>query len=119
MLKKSLIVAVVLCFGIATCSSVNAEPLPFGCYVTDEERNQYDPPPACYVIQETLFSYLTPANTSLQGLVNAYGDVLASFIKLGYDTDVGLSQCDAAYKRQKRLANRLRAACGFRCKNIK
>jgi hypothetical protein len=110
-----------------------AEPLPFGCYVTDAERSLYTEPPTCYVVQEATFSWLTPANTSLQGLVSSYGDVAASFIKLGYDAGIGLQQCDAAYNnvnanynalgaafnRQVALSARLRRACGSKCRRIK
>ena len=96
-----------------------AEPLPFGCYVTNDERDLYDTPPACYVIEEPTFSWLTPANTSLRGLVNAYGDVAASFIKAGYDASIGIKQCDAAFKKQVSLVKRLRRACGANCRRVR
>jgi len=104
--------------GLAAQAS-EAEPLPFGCYVTNDERDLYDTPPACYVIQGPTFSWLTPANTSLRGLVNAYGDVAASFIKAGYDASIGIKQCDAAFKKQVSLVTRLRRACGAKCRRIK
>jgi hypothetical protein len=103
----------------AVAQTAAAEPLPFGCYVTDDERSLYYTPPTCYVIQEAMFSYLTPANTSLLGLVNAYGDVAASFIKLGYETSIGLQQCDAAYNREVSLVKRLRRACGAKCRRVR
>jgi hypothetical protein len=125
-----------VCISVVSVIALNtavAEPLPFGCYVTDAERSLYQVPPTCYVIQEANFSWLTPANTSAQGLVNAYGDVAASFIKLGYDTAIAVQQCDAAYNnvnanyntlgtaynRQVALVRRLRAACGSKCRRIK
>lgn len=124
------------CIFMISAISLNtaiAEPLPFGCYVEDAERFLYEEPPTCYVIQEATFSFLTPANTSLQGLFNSYGDVAASLIKLGYDTDIAGQQCDAAYNilgaaynrqkslvnRQKSLVRRLRKACGSKCRRIR
>jgi hypothetical protein len=102
-----------------TISSLAAEPLPFGCYVTDEERSLYQVRPTCYAIQETSYSFLTPANTSAQGLVDAYGNVAAALIMQGYDTDIARLQCLAAFKSKTSLERRLRKACGSKCKRVK
>ena len=102
-----------------TIKSANAEPVPFGCYVTDTERNMYQQPPTCYQSSDGTFSWLTPANTSDQGLVDAYGALAATFIKLGYDVGISALQCDAAYKSQVALVKRLRRACGSKCRRIK
>ena len=116
-MKEKLILALVTALSVS--NPLFAEPLPFGCYVTDDERNLYVEPPTCYVIQGPTFSFLTPANTTIEGLMNAYGDVTASFIKLGYDADIGRLQCIDAFNTKAALERRLRRACGARCKRIR
>lgn len=109
----------------ATTNTAWAEPIPFGCYVTDEERNWFrdncgiDQAPTCYQTSDGSYSFLTPANTSAQGLVDAYGDPVYSMIRQGYESAVFLLQCDKAYKSQVALVKKLKRACGSKCRRIK
>lgn len=123
-------ILVLLITAITAINSAVAEPLPFGCYVTDTERawfqTNFGYQVDCYVIQEPTFSWLTPANTSLQGLVDTYGDVAASLINVGYEAGVYGNQCkasydslNATYKQQASLVKKLRKACGSKCRRIK
>jgi hypothetical protein len=116
---KILKIATLLLMTTAAINSVAADPLPFGCYVTDAERSLYQQPPTCYQSNDGNYSWLTPGNTSIQGLIDAYGDPVATFIKVGYDSGILGFQCDAAYKAQVSLVKRLRRACGSKCRRIK
>ena len=103
----------------AAVHSAAADPLPFGCYVTDVERNQYTQLPTCYSPSDDSLSWLTPGNTSTQGLVDAYGYVTATHIIVAYNTGIEGRDCDIAYKKKVALEKRLRRACGSKCNRIK
>jgi hypothetical protein len=108
----------VLSIAVATGNTAAAEPLPFGCYVTDTERDWFYTEtgyyPACY--QKPGYSFLTPGNTSPTGLVNAYGDVAASLITAGYEDNVYAIRLENYYKN---LEKKLRRACGAKCRRIR
>lgn len=116
---KTLKIALILFVSATTCHTAAADPLPFGCYVTDAERSLYQQPPTCYQSSDGNYSWLTPGNTSIQGLIDAYGDPVATFIKVAYDGAILGFQCDAAYKSQVSLVKKLRRACGSKCRRIK
>jgi hypothetical protein len=104
-----------------------AEPLPSGCYVTDEERSVYSgsyscdncDPPACHTASDGSYSFFTPGNTSTNDLIGMYGDVAYALINSGYQSDVQSEVNYEAYLAQLKLVRKLRKACGFRCKRIK
>jgi hypothetical protein len=105
----------------------SADPLPAGCYVTDTDRaadsGTYPctdcSPPSCFTAADGSYSFLTPANTSTQGPVDQYGDVVYALINGGYQNAVQGQINYAAYRAQVKLVKKLRAACGARCKRIK
>jgi len=116
---KTLKIALILFVSATIFHTAAADPLPFGCYVTDAERSLYQEPPTCYQSSDGYYSWLTPGNTSIQGLFDAYGDPVATFIKIGYDEGIRGLQCEAAYKSQVSLVKKLRRACGSKCRRIK
>ena len=104
-----------------------AEPVPSGCYVTDEERYLYSgsysctdcTPPACYETSDGFYSWFTPAQADVSTLLSQYGSLTATLIIDGYNTSEEYTALSRQYRRALRLNNRLRRACGSRCNSIR
>ena len=112
---------------VSMISRADAEPLPAGCYVTDAERALYSgsytcdncDQPSCFNSSDGYYSFLTPGNTSPDGLVAQYGDAVYALINSGYQASVESAANYVAYRAQLKLVKRLRQACGSRCRRIK
>jgi hypothetical protein len=110
------------------CSShAIAEPVPTGCYITEEERLLYSgtysctdcTPPACYETSDGFYSWFTPAQADVNTLLNQYGSLAATLIIDGYSTAEEYAALSKQYRRALRLTNRLKRACGSRCNGIR
>lgn len=126
-MKQRLLGAIGLIAISGWCKCAVADALPAGCYVTDEQRALYSGTyscdncggPDCFTSSDGVYSFLTPGNTSVNGLVSQYGDAVYALINGGYQAGAQAQVNYEAYRAQVKLVKKLRKACGSRCKRIK
>jgi hypothetical protein len=122
--------AVISLIAAWTVSTAKAEAIPAGCYVSDTEREWFQTSFGysvdCYSSSAEEYNWLTPAEVDNETLYQAYGDVLAAFIKGWYGTAIegqqlwtAYNQLSADYKKKESLEKKLRKACGSKCRRIK
>lgn len=105
---------------VSSINTAAAEVVPYGCYVTDAERDWFVTNTGytvdCYAASDNMYSWTTPAAATREQLVQAYGAFAEVLINDGYNR---ITACDTAYNRKVALEKKLRRACGSKCKRIK
>jgi len=117
-----------LFLGLFIATTAVAEPLPAGCYITDDWRLAYsgyfDPlinyePPPCYASSDGLYSWFDNRSASRSQLIGLYGTPVTAIIETLYLSDAQSAVNFNAYKKQVALVKKLKKACGVKCKKIK
>lgn len=114
---KAILTAFIL--AVVTINTARAEVVPYGCYVTDADReyifNTYGEEVSCYSAADGDYSYSrhsTGATWQRNLLTEAYGPFVERVIYSSFLFYTG-------YNQQKDLVRKLRRACGSKCKRIK